>query len=185
MVSISSLWLPILLATVLIFVASFLMHAFLGYHWSDLRALPRQDAVLDALRGLNLAPGDYMLPKSETMRQMRSPEYVQQIQRGPNVLMTVAPGGLGMGKSLAQWLVYLLLVGVCCAYIAGRELNVGASYLAVFRIVGFSAFMAYALALPQSSIWYRRNWRMTLIGMFDGLVFALLTGGVFGWLWPR
>ena len=90
-----------------------------------------------------------------------------------------------MGKSLTQWFIYLLLVGVCCAYIASRELQPGASYLAVFRLVGCSAFMAYALALPQASIWYRRNWRMCLTGMFDGLVFALLTGGAFGWLWPR
>jgi hypothetical protein len=55
----------------------------------------------------------------------------------------------------------------------------------VFRIVGFTAFVAYAMALPQASIWYRRNWRMTFTGRFDGLVFGLLTGGVFGWLWPH
>ena len=60
----------------------------------------------------------------------------------------------------------------------------GADYLSVFRLVGFAAFMGYALALPQASIWYRRNWRVTLVKMFDGLVYAGLTGGVFGWLWP-
>jgi hypothetical protein len=92
---------------------------------------------------------------------------------------------MAMGKNLLQWFVYLLVIGVCCAYIAGRELTVGASYLAVFRLTGFAAFMGYSMALPQASIWYRRNWRMTLVTMFDGLVFALLTGGMFGWLWPR
>jgi hypothetical protein len=185
MISISALWLPILLSAVAVFLASSVMHMFLGYHWNDLRALPRQDAALDALRGLNIPPGDYALPKADSMRHMRSSEYLEKFKRGPVVLLTVSTGEMGMGRSLAQWFVYLLVVGACCAYIAGRELHAGAPYLAVFRIVGFSAFMAYALALPQASIWYRRNWRMTLVGMIDGLVFAMLTGGMFGWLWPR
>ena len=185
MITITALWLPILLAAVAVFFVSSVMHMFLGYHWDDLRAPPQQDAILDALRGLNVPPGDYAMPKANSMAHMRSAEYKAKIERGPVVLMNVSNCGMAMGKNLAQWFVYLLVVGIFCAYIAGRELPAGASYLAVFRIVGFSAFMAYALALPQGSIWYRRNWRMTAFGMFDGLVFALLTGGMFGWLWPR
>lgn len=185
MVSITTLWLPILLAAVVVFLVSSLIHTVLGYHWNDYRAPPKQDALLDALRGFNIPPGDYGLPKPDAMAQMRTPEFKEKFNRGPVVFMTVWGGGMGMGKSLAQWFIYLLVVGVFCAYIAGRELSPGANYLAVFRLVGFSAFMAYALALPQAAIWYRRNWRMTLLGMFDGLVFALLTAGMFGWLWPK
>jgi hypothetical protein len=40
------------------------------------------------------------------------------------------------------------------------------------------------MALPQRSIWYSQSWSTTLKSMFDGLVYALLTAGVFGWLWP-
>jgi len=185
MVALTSLWLPILVAAVVVFVVSSIIHMFLGYHYNDLQAPPQADSVLDTLRGLNIPPGDYALPKASSMQQMRTAEYKEKITRGPLILMTVAPGGMAMGKSLGQWFVYLVVVGVFCAYIAGRELAPGASYLAVFRLVGFSAFVAYAMALPQASIWYRRNWRMTLAGMFDGLVFGLLTAGIFGWLWPR
>jgi hypothetical protein len=39
--------------------------------------------------------------------------------------------------------------------------------------------------LLQGSIWAWRRWSTTLKGVFDGLVYALLTAGVFGWLWPR
>ena len=185
MISIASLWLPILLAAVAIFIASSVMHMFLGYHANDMGKAPQEGALLEAVRGLKIPPGDYMVPKSDSMQHMRSSEFKALFERGPVALVTVAPGSLNMNRSLVQWFVYLLVVGVFCAYIAGRELAAGASYLAVFRIVGFSAFMAYALALPQASIWYHRNWRMTLVSMFDGLVFALLTGGMFGWLWPR
>ena len=186
MVEISTLWLPILLAAVAVFVVSSVMHMFLGYHWNDFRAVPNQGAALDALRGLKLPPGEYALPKAENPQQMRSPEFKAMYERGPVVLMNVWAGGtMAMGKNLLQWFVYLLVVGFCCAYIAGRELQPGAAYLSVFRIVGFTAFMAYSLALPQTAIWYRHSWRVTVISMIDGLVFAGLTAGMFGWLWPK
>ena len=185
MVALASLWLPILVAAVLVFVVSSIIHMFLGYHWNDMRVAPQQDALLAAVRDLKIPPGDYGLPKADSMQLMRSPEYVAKANQGPLVFMTVAPGGMGMGKSLLQWFLYLVVVGILCAYIAGRELAPGASYLKVFRIVGFTAFVAYAMALPQASIWYRRDWRTTLISMFDGLVFGLLTAGIFGWLWPH
>ena len=185
MISITALWLPILLAAVAVFAVSSIIHMFLGYHWNDMRRLPQQDTLLDAIRGMNVPHGDYALPKCDNMKDMRSPEFKQKMERGPLVLMTVSGGGMAMGKSLAQWFIYLLVIGVFCAYIAGRELTFGAPYLAVFRLTGFAAFMGYAMALPQAAIWYRRNWRMTIVTMFDGLVFALLTGGMFGWLWPR
>jgi hypothetical protein len=34
------------------------------------------------------------------------------------------------------------------------------------------------------SIWYHRSWGTTLRYTVDGLVYALLTAGIFGWLWP-
>jgi hypothetical protein len=76
-------------------------------------------------------------------------------------------------------------VGVFAAYIAGRALTAESHYLAVFRFAGATAFAGYSLALLQHSVWYRRNWGTTLLSVFDGLVYALLTAGTFGWLWPR
>ena len=55
----------------------------------------------------------------------------------------------------------------------------------MFRFVGVTAFLAYAAALWPMSIWYRRSWLTTFKGTVDGLVYALLTAGTFGWLWPR
>ena len=46
-------------------------------------------------------------------------------------------------------------------------------------------FSPYAVALWQLSIWYGRSWRITIMYTLDGLIYALLTAGVFGWLWPR
>ncbi len=68
---------------------------------------------------------------------------------------------------------------------AGRALGPGTPYLAVFRFAGVTAFTGYTLALLQDSIWHKRAWSTTLKLCFDGLVYALVTAGAFGWLWPR
>jgi hypothetical protein len=185
MVAITTLWLPIVLAAVAVFIASSVIHMMLGYHQNDFRAVPNEGAALEALRGLNLPPGDYALPKPKSMQHMRTPEFKALYARGPVVLMNVSPGYMAIGKNLLQWFVYLLVVGFCCAYIAGRELHPGTDYLSVFRLVGFTGFMAYSLALPQRAIWYRQSWRVTVVAMIEGLVYAALTAGMFGWLWPR
>lgn len=55
----------------------------------------------------------------------------------------------------------------------------------VFRFVGVTAFLGYAAALWQMWIWYHRSLTITIKATIDGLVYALLTAGTFGWLWPR
>jgi hypothetical protein len=92
---------------------------------------------------------------------------------------------MSMGRNLGFWFLYLIVVGILGAYVAGRALSVGASYLQVFRFVGATAFIAYSAALWQMSIWYRRAWITTIKATVDGLIYSLLTAGVFGWLWPR
>jgi len=90
-----------------------------------------------------------------------------------------------MATNLTQWFLYSLVVGIFAAYVAGRALESGAHYLAVFRFVGVTAFACYTLAGWQESIWWKRSWSTTLKNSFDGLIYALLTAGTFGWLWPR
>ena len=84
-----------------------------------------------------------------------------------------------------MWFVYSLIVGVFAGYVTGRAVHPGANYLDVFRFVGATSFMGYGLALMQNSIWYWKKWSTTLKSMFDALIYALLTAGVFGWLWPK
>jgi hypothetical protein len=86
---------------------------------------------------------------------------------------------------LVLWFLYCAIVGVFAAYVAGRALPAGAEYLRVFRFAGVTAFVGYTLALWQMSIWYRRAWSTTIKATVDGLIYALLTAGTFGWLWPR
>lgn len=185
MVPITSLLVPIVLSAVAVFIVSSVIHMLLTYHRSDFSALPREDDVLQALRGFDIPPGDYVIPCPGSPKEMSSPEFVEKCTRGPVAFATFCePGPPSMGGSLALWFVYSLLVGVFAAYVGGRALGPGAEYLAVFQIVGTVAFMGYGLALLQNSIWYKRNWGATLKSVFDGLIYGLFTAGMFGWLWP-
>ena len=185
MVSLLSLWLPIVVSAVLVFIVSSIIHTVLGYHRSDFGRLSNEDAVMTALRPFDLPPGDYVMPYAGSTAAMKSTEYTQKLNAGPVAFITVLPKGtFNMGTALGFWFGYTLLVGIFAAYIAGRALAPGAEYLEVFRFAGTTAFVGYSLALMQGSIWYHRNWRATLVSMADGLIYGLLIGGTFGWLWP-
>jgi hypothetical protein len=187
-VPVASLLLPILIAAVVVFVASSVIHMALGYHRDDMRMIPggKEDELLEVLRRINLAPGDYGAPHPGSMAGMKDPVYVAKMTKGPQVLFTISPGGpASMGKSLGLWFVYIVIVNVFAAYVTGRAVGPGADYLTVFRFIGTTAFMGYALALLHDSIWFRRPWVKTAKSMFDGLVYALLAAGVFGSMWPK
>jgi len=185
MVSLASLWLPILLSAVIVFVVSSIIHMLLPYHRTDLGRLPDEDKVMDALRKYRMAPGDYMIPCAGSLKAAGAPEFISKMKRGPVALMTVMKSGPpSMVTSLAWWFIYSVVVGIFAAYIAGRALGAGSHYLAVFRFAGCTAFVGYSLALWQNVIWYKRSWKATLKSSFDGLLYGLLTGGTFGWLWP-
>lgn len=185
MVPVTSLWLPILVSAVFVFLASSLVHMVLGYHRADWKALPSQDAVQEALRRFSIPPGDYMLPWPTTRGDMSSPEFKAMQAKGPVLVMTTWPTDQqGMGKNLILWFLYSIVVSVFAGYMAGAALGPSAPYLRVFQFAGTVAFAGYSLGLLQHSIWYHRRWGTTFLSVFDGLIYALLTAGTFGWLWP-
>ena len=186
MTGLTALWLPIVLSAVVVFLVSSIIHMLSPWHKSDFPKLVNETQVMDALRPLNIPPGDYCVPRPSSSADMKSPEFVEKMKKGPVVIMTVLPsGGMAMGRNLSLWMAYAVAVGVFAGYVAGRALPVGADYLHVFRFVGVTAFLSYSMALWQMSIWYNRSWVSTIKSTIDGLIYALLTAGMFGWLWPR
>lgn len=185
MVPVIALWLPIVLAAIIVFVASAIMHTVLPYYKSDCQQIPDEAHVLAALRTAGLKRGYYHFPFT-SHREMKSPAMVEKYKQGPVGMMTVLPSGPpAMPKFLSMWFAYCLIIGIFVAYLTGHTMASGANYLAVFRVAGIAAFLAYGLGQLSNGIWKAQPWGMTIKEVVDGLVYGMLTAGTFGWLWPR
>jgi hypothetical protein len=184
MVPVLSLWLPILVAAVLVFIVSSLIHMFLPYHWSDWDPVPRENEVMDVLTRADIQPGNYTIPHASSMAAMKEEAYVAKRERLAAMITVVPPGQGGMTRQMILWFLYSVVVGIFAAYVAGRALGPGAEYTQVFRFVGTAAFLAYGVGGWTESIWWGQKWSTTVKNTVDGLAYALVTAGAFGWLWP-
>jgi hypothetical protein len=93
MTSLTALWLPILLSSVIVFVASSIIHMLLPWHKSDYPKVPNEDKVRDALRPFAIPPGDYMLHRRDSTAEMKTPEFAAKLNEGPVMVITVLPNG--------------------------------------------------------------------------------------------
>jgi hypothetical protein len=182
-VSLVSLWLPILLSSIVVFIVSSLIWAVIQYHNSDWQKLPDEEAARAALRGAS--PGQYGLPHAASNADRNKPEFQERYKEGPAAMIYVVPHGtVSMNKQMVQWSVYCLAVSFLVAYVTSVALTAGADYLNVFRISGTVAVLTYAGAAPMRAIWFGQTWSASVKDVVDGLIYGLLTAGVFGWLWP-
>ena len=186
MVALAQLWVPILLSAVLVFVASSLVHMVLKWHNSDYGRLPNEDEVRAVLQKGSPAPGQYITPWAMDMKELGTPEMQKKFVDGPvGVFHLRKPGLPNMGPQLSQWFLFNVVVSVFVAYLASRTLPAGTPYLRVFQVTGAAGFMAYALGQLPAAIWMGKPWRVACKEAVDGLLYGLLMGGAFGWLWPR
>jgi hypothetical protein len=185
MISLLDLWAPILVAAVLVFVASSLIHMVFRWHNSDYWKLANEDEVAAALRKANAAPGLYMIPHCIDMKEMQSEAMQRRFQDGPVAAVLLRASGLpNMGKSLGQWFAFNIVIAVFAAYLASRTLGVHADPAQVFRVVATICFLAYAGGSLQEAIWYGKPWRAAFKEIGDGLIYGAVSGLAFAWLWP-
>ena len=181
----SQLWVPILVSTLAVFIASCVIHMAIPIHKADYKGVPDEGRLLDALRQLNIAPGEYYFPWCADMKEMKAPEFQQKRMQGPvGVITVVPPGPPGMTKNLVQWVLFTLVIAVFAAYIGAHALDPGAGFAQVLRVTGAVAMLAFAPAYIHSAIWKGLSWSTALKFVFDGIVYGLVMGAVFGWLWP-
>jgi hypothetical protein len=183
------LWLPIVLATVICFAASAVMWMFAPHHKSEWKEAPNVDGLRDLLRKAGAQPGGYTFPHmsaEDRADKAKAAAKMKQYAEGPSgVLYVVAPGPMSMGPMLAKQFAFFLICSVFLAYVASHTLAHGTPYLAVFRVVGATGFMTYALGTAPESIWFARPWKSFWLTAVDGLIYACLTAGTFGAFWPK
>lgn len=180
-----SLWLPVVVSAVAVWLTSALLHMALKYHRADYKRLPDEEAVGAALRADAPAPGYYAIPYSVDPAEMKDPAVQERYRRGPVALIAVMRSGPpAMGKTLAQWLLFCLLVSFVTAYVARQTLTPATVGHVVMQITGAVAFVGYGFGAFPNSIWFGIPWSNALRALLDAAIYSLLTGAIFWWLWP-
>ena len=185
MVSLTQLWLPILLSGVLVFFASSILHMVVKFwHAPDARAFSNEDEIAAAMRKGNPGAGMYLIPYC-TPEAMKETATQEKFREGPVGTIFLRPAGpMHLGAFLGQWFVFCLVVSAFCAVLVVHLLPHGAPFAHVFHVVGLAALMAYAFGAIPNAIWWGHPWRSTLKHVIDGLIYAVITGALFAWLWP-
>ncbi|MGH7461215.1 MAG: hypothetical protein ACREMA_09335 [Longimicrobiales bacterium] len=181
MVTLAELWLPILLSAILVFLAAGLMWMAMPHHKTDWPSAPNGERVQEIMRGVT--PGQYVYPRMMSAEERKDAEAQKRYSESSGFIIVREPG-MSMGKPMALSVLSYLFVSLMVAYIASHALPANADYLDVFRITGATAILGYIGALFSKSIWWGSPWSATFKEVFDGIIYGLLTAGVFGWLWP-
>jgi hypothetical protein len=185
MVTLASLWLPILLGAVFVFVASSLIHMVFKWHNADYSKLPNEDAVRSAI-GSSTAPGQYTVPHCLGPKDMENPEIQKRFTEGPVAMLWVLPNGMpNMGKMLGGWFALNLLVSLFIAYIAAHTLAAGTAPMQVLRVTASIGFLAYAAGSISDGIWFGKPWVAVGKDLLDALIYGFAGGAAFAWLWPQ
>jgi hypothetical protein len=185
MVTLVSLWLPILVSAVIVFIAANIFWMALPFwHHKDYGTLaPEQsDAIVGSLK--SAASGQYMVPSVNWGKLTK--EQQATVQAGPGGLLIIRnPMAFSFGPKLISFFLYNVAVITVVAYVASLALERGAKYPHVFRVAGSAGMLGYCFHTISDSIWYGRTWSSTVKFIIDGIVYGLLIGGTFGWLWPH
>jgi hypothetical protein len=185
MVPLVELWLPILLGAVFVFLASSVVHMALPMHKKDYSPLPDEEGLQKAMRDAGVKPGAYCVPHAEDMKCMGDPEFIAKCDAGPVVFMQVLPNGLpNIGKSLIQWFLWTLGVGVFVGWLVAQAHGPGAAFGDVFTMSAVASILAYAFTNVCNSIWKGESWWTTFKFMVDGTIYGLCTAAAFAWQWP-
>ncbi len=184
-VSLVDLWLAVLLAGVLCWVASALIHMLIKYHNADYKKLPNENAVAKVLGEQSPEPALYTLPHCIDMKEMGDESMQQKFNDGPVAMISVLPNGMPpMGKLLGQQILFFIVGAGLIGYLATLSLSAGADYMTVFRHVFVASFLTYGWAQIPYSIWMGQPWANCLRFMIDAAIYAGVTAGTFAFMWP-
>ena len=186
MLNLASLWMPILLSAVGIFIASSLIHMVFQWHQSEYGKLPNEDEVRAIVAGAKLAPGQYVMPHCVGGKEMQAAEMQQKFKDGPVAVLVVrANGAPNMGATLGQWFGLTAVIAVLTAGLACTVLPRAADGHQVFHFFAIVTFMSYAAGSFINGIWMGRLWSAVAKDALDSLIYAAITASLFAWLWPQ
>lgn len=176
---VTQLWLPILVSSVVLFVASSIAWTVLTHHDSDFQRIPQEDPFMASVRGLSLPAGSYIFPHM-THKDAKDPAAQEKYRQGPRGKIVVwdMPH---MGRNLGLTFLLFLVIAAVVAYAAWVAMGPGIGFTKAFRVVGTIGVLVFASSGQLNAIWFPRR---TFNDFLDGIVYGLLMGAIFGYFWP-
>lgn len=178
-----ALWMPILITTIVLFVASFLAWVVMPHHKPDVRRWPDEERLMQFIRESGAGPGEYLFPLID-QKDMNEDWAKQRYGQGPWGMVHVWPAQPNTPRNMLVTVSYFLVVTVLVAYVGVAALAPGASFGEVFRLIGTTAILAYCAGGILHEIWFTRPLRAKIMNFVDGLAYGAITGLVFALMWP-
>ena len=185
----SDLWLAILVTSVALFFCSFMVWAVLPHHKDDWAKLPDEDGVRQFLKGQSLPTGVYMFPKMDH-KQCNTPEGKAKMKDGPMGELRIWKDR-GMGGPMAGTFAVFLIASFLIAYVSWHVLRGHAGHAPAgefvdrFQVIGTIGILTYCFSFLPNMIWFQAGKRAIVNGIIDGLLYGIVTGASFSWLWPK
>jgi len=104
---------------------------------------------------------------------------------GPWGTVNVRARQPSIGRVLVQSLTFCLVTSVFVAYLGTLSLSPGDDFSRVFQVIGTAGILAYAFGGIRNAIWFGLDFRSAVLDVVDGVFYGLITGVVFGILWPN
>ena len=181
----AGLWIPIVVSAIAVLFACFVTRNVIGLHRADWKELPEEEATVEQLQKSGVGPGMYLFPGR---REKHTPELEecrqQRMNSGPWGTINVCARQPGLARHLFQTLIFCLTASTFVGYLGSLALDPGAKFLQVFQFTGTAGILAYAFGGIPNAIWFGSHVRRAVKDVIDGLCFGLITGTIFGILWP-
>ena len=179
-----SLWLPIIVSSVAVFGASYLMWMVLPFHKADWKSLPDEEGFFRALQSAGIGTGQYMFPGCEDYSMMKDPAFKKKWEAGPHGMLRICGTAPNFGRNLTLTFLFYVVAGISVGYLGTLALEPGADFRSVFCFTAFAGVLAYVFASIPNAIFFGQPLKSIMLDVADGAIYGVLTGVVFAWLWP-
>lgn len=188
METVLALWLPIVLSAAAVWIVSVIVWTAMPHHKQDFIGLPDspgEDGFMDYLRRSGIKPGNYAFPDCHKPGAMKSEKVQKAWQEGPVGHLSVWKTPLTMGDKMVGTFVVFVVVSALIAYLTRVAFPGPSPFAKIFQFATTAGILAYCFTSIPSALWWGSYKRTIVANFIDGVLFAVITGAIMGWGWPR
>ena len=186
MAFLAALWLPILASAAAVWFTSALFWMAVGHHNKDYGHLADEAGFIAEMKKRNIAPGNYAFPNCADHSRMKDPAIQELMKSGPMGFITFLRTPMSMGRNMISSFLVYLAISIAIAYLGWSTLpHTGLDMRHGFKVLITAGILGYSFAHVPNGIWFGQSTRAMVLCVLDGIVYGLVTGVIFCFLWPK